>query len=216
LAPPVRLDLREIRLRRAGYSRVGKSAWRGDGGLGEIDAVELFPDFIERPGQEVPAGRAVRLQVAFVRNRLVIVFVVLQIHLAVHNVALWRVQAFRPDHSWNGGAKYISPRAGDGLHAKVRKNPRSNTASRMQSKHLAITMTFQRTVTTPLNLCLSPGVHPSSPPGWSANLTLGLLPACSSCDQNRHTKRWPPPHGNRILDYHFRTSMTPLRDSTAG
>ena len=25
---------------------------------------------------------------------------------------------------------------------------------------VAITMTFQRTVTTPLSLCLSPGVHP--------------------------------------------------------
>jgi hypothetical protein len=31
----------------------------------------------------------------------------------------------------------------------------------MQLKHLAITMTFQRTVTTPLTLCLSPRVHPS-------------------------------------------------------
>ena len=29
----------------------------------------------------------------------------------------------------------------------------------MQLKHLVLTMVFQRTVTTPLNLCLSPGVH---------------------------------------------------------
>src|SRR5215467_11351146 len=29
----------------------------------------------------------------------------------------------------------------------------------MQSKPLVITMTFQRMVTTPLTLCLSPGVH---------------------------------------------------------
>src|SRR5215469_15404645 len=43
---------------------------------------------------------------------------------------------------------------------QVRKNPRSLTDTRMQWKHLAITITFQRTVTTPLTLCLSPGVHP--------------------------------------------------------
>src|ERR1700685_1839595 len=43
---------------------------------------------------------------------------------------------------------------------QVRKNPRSLTDTRMQLKPLALTMTFQRTVTTPLSLCLSPGVHP--------------------------------------------------------
>jgi len=32
---------------------------------------------------------------------------------------------------------------------QVRKHPRSLTDTRMQYKHLAITMTFQRTVTTP-------------------------------------------------------------------
>jgi hypothetical protein len=29
----------------------------------------------------------------------------------------------------------------------------------MQPKRLVLTMVFQRMVTTPLNLCLSPGVH---------------------------------------------------------
>jgi len=31
----------------------------------------------------------------------------------------------------------------------------------MQRKHPELTMIFQQTVTTPLKLCLSPGVHPS-------------------------------------------------------
>ena len=33
----------------------------------------------------------------------------------------------------------------------------------MQPKHLVLSGVFQRTVTTPLNLCLSPGVHFSQP-----------------------------------------------------
>src|SRR5215472_17157246 len=43
---------------------------------------------------------------------------------------------------------------------QARKNPRSLTDTRMQLKYLAVTMTFQRTVTTPLTLCLNSGVHP--------------------------------------------------------
>src|SRR5215472_17367125 len=43
---------------------------------------------------------------------------------------------------------------------EVKKNPRSNMESRMQRKHLALTMVFQRTVTTPLSLCLTLRVHP--------------------------------------------------------
>ena len=31
----------------------------------------------------------------------------------------------------------------------------------MQRKHPELTMIFQQTVTTPLKLCLSPGVHPN-------------------------------------------------------
>ena len=31
----------------------------------------------------------------------------------------------------------------------------------MQQKYLALTMVFQRTVTTPLRLCLTLGVHPT-------------------------------------------------------
>src|SRR5438874_1619345 len=41
----------------------------------------------------------------------------------------------------------------------VRKNPRSNTDPRMQRNYLGLTITFQRTVTTPLALCLSARVH---------------------------------------------------------
>src|SRR5215831_8603409 len=48
------------------------------------------------------------------------------------------------------------------IACKVRKNPRSNTEARMQRKYLAVTITFQRTVTTPLTPCLSPGVQSSS------------------------------------------------------
>src|SRR6516165_10922717 len=47
------------------------------------------------------------------------------------------------------------------IACQVRKNPRSNTEARMQRKHLAVTITFQRTVTNPLTPCLSPGVHSS-------------------------------------------------------
>src|SRR5204862_8032206 len=46
----------------------------------------------------------------------------------------------------------------------VRKNPRSNTDPRMQRNYLGLTITFQRTVTTPLALCLSARVHSSYRP----------------------------------------------------
>src|SRR5438552_2531744 len=46
----------------------------------------------------------------------------------------------------------------------VRKNPRSNTDPRMQRNYLGLTITFQRTVTTPLALCLSARVHSISEP----------------------------------------------------
>jgi len=42
----------------------------------------------------------------------------------------------------------------------------------MQLKPLTLTMTFQRTVTTPLSLCLTPGVHPTA---LLHHLTVDLL-----------------------------------------
>ena len=57
----------------------------GDGGVGfgDFNAVEFSQDFVERPGQELAAGRAVGLQVALVVDGLEIILVVLQVHLAV-------------------------------------------------------------------------------------------------------------------------------------
>ena len=46
----------------------------------------------------------------------------------------------------------------------------------MQLNHLEITMTFQRTVTTPLTLCLSRGVHPNQTYGLSNPQNESLKP----------------------------------------
>ena len=58
----------------------------GDGGVGfgEVDAVEFSSDLVQRPRQDLAAGRAVCLHVAFVIDSLEIFLIVLQVHLAAY------------------------------------------------------------------------------------------------------------------------------------
>src|SRR5215469_11781220 len=76
---------------------------------------------------------------------------------------------------------------------EVKKNPRSNMESRMQRKHLALTMVFQRTVTTPLSLCLTLRVHPID----SAYLLLPVSSGSASLAESYAGFQPPPPQTQR-------------------
>jgi hypothetical protein len=55
----------------------------------------------------------------------------------------------------------------------------------MQLKPLVVTMTFQRTVTTSLTLCLSPGVHPRVP--LPSICLVGIFFSLSATICSRHS-----------------------------
>src|SRR6266566_7806835 len=51
---------------------------------GQVDSVEFSSDLVQRPRQDLAAGRAVCLHVAFVVDSLEIILIVLQVHLAAY------------------------------------------------------------------------------------------------------------------------------------